>query len=121
MCHLILMMPLLGLAVFWFLPLSTALAVYAVIAAISLAVYRLILRSMHRPIETGKEALLRRTARVIEVGERRLLVRVGGEIWTAESPDTLQEGETVQVVGVEGLMLKVQRRPDHIGAAGCIG
>lgn len=108
MCHLILLLPVLGLAVFGFLPLSAALPAYAVILAISLVFYYFIMLAMHRPVVTGAEEIRRTTGTVLEVRGRKLLVRVRGEIWSAESPERLRIGDIVRITGLDGLVLRVQ-------------
>lgn len=121
MCHLILMLPLLGLGVFWLWPLSVAVPVYVVILLVSLAFYYFIMRAMHQPVITGREAIIQGTGKVIEVREHKVLVRVRNEIWNAESPDKLRTGDQVEIVSVDGLMLRVQRigrdRPGNISPA----
>lgn len=109
MCHLILMLPLLGLVVFWVWPLSVAVPVYTVIVFVSLAIYYLILRAMHRPVITGREGIIQGTGWVIEVRKHQVRVRVRNELWNAESSDKLRPGDQVKIVGVDGLMLRVQR------------
>lgn len=118
MCHLILALPLLGLGVFWLWPLSVAAPVYAVIFLVSLAFYYFIMRAMHQPVMTGREAIIQGTGKVIEVREHKVRVRVRNELWNAESPDKLRAGDQVRIVGIDGLMLRVQRighgRPANI-------
>ena len=112
MCHLILVLPVLGLAVFWLWPLSVAAPVYAVILAISLAMYYLIMQAVRRPVMTGAEEILQKTGKVLEVRGRKISVRVRGEIWNAESSDRLHTGDDVSITGLEGLVLRVQRLDD---------
>ena len=112
MCHLILLLPVLGLAVFWLWPLSVAAPVYAVILAISLAFYYFIMQAMRRPVMTGAEEIRRKTGKVIEVRGRKILVRVRGEIWNAESSDRLRVGDYVRITDLNGLVLSVQRLDD---------
>ena len=112
MCHLVLLLPVLGLAAFWLWPLSVAVPAYAVILAISLLFYYLIMQAMHRPVITGTEEILRKTGKVLEVRGRKILVRVRGEIWNAESSDRLRVGDTVRITSLDGLVLRVQRLDD---------
>ncbi len=109
MCHLILLLPVLGLAVFVLWPLSVAAPVYAVVLVISLAFYYLIMQAMRRPATTGAEEIVRNTGKVLEVRGRRICVRVRGEIWNAESSDRLHPGDSVSITGIDGLMLRVKR------------
>lgn len=109
MCHLILMMPLLSLPVFWLLPLSIAAPAYAVVLGASAWLYWHVTQSMHRPVQTGKEEILNATGRVIKAGNGRAQVRLHSEIWAAESVERLRRGDRVQVIGIDGLRLRVRR------------
>lgn len=109
MCHLILLMPIVGLVVFWILPLSAALPVYLVILAASAVLYYLILKSMRRPVTTGAQTLVGKSATVVEASGNRGEVHVEGAIWQATSDDTLAVGDRVMILSIEGLTLKVAR------------
>jgi membrane-bound serine protease (ClpP class) len=62
--------------------------------------------SRRRRAVTGVEALVGKTAVVSSPTQ----VRVAGELWEARSDETLVRGEGVEVIGVEGLTLRVSRR-----------
>jgi membrane-bound serine protease (ClpP class) len=109
MCHIILLLPLLSLPVFWMWPISLATPVYGVILVLSIWTYFFVMRAMKRPVETGTEGILRETGRVIEAMQRRARVRVHSEIWDAVSPDKLHKGDRVQVDAVEGLTLRARK------------
>lgn len=109
MCHLILLLPVLALPVFWFVPLSIAVLVYGAVLIVSGWVYVLALRAMHRPVQTGVEALSQHTGEVIGQEDGMFQVRLGSEIWSAESKDRLRPGDPIEVVSVEGLRLKIRR------------
>ncbi len=111
MCHLILLLPVLGLTVFWVAPLSVAGPVYAIVFLLSVWLYWLIVRSMRQPVETGMEHLRRETGEVVDTRGRILTVRVQNELWRAKSSEALERGERVKVVGVEGLTLRVEKLP----------
>ena len=70
------------------------------------------MQAMHRPVITGTEEILRKTGKVLEVRGRKILVRVRGEIWNAESSDRLRVGDTVRITSLDGLVLRVQRLDD---------
>ena len=117
MCHLLLVLPVIALLAFWFWPLSIALPVYAGVVVISLAFYTLLMRAMRRPVRTGREELLHSTATVLRSdGPRAVWVRVHGEEWKALSKVDLAEGDTVRVIGVEGMTLRVAPEPAGSGA-----
>lgn len=58
MCHILLSMPVLALAVFWVRPLATALPIYLVILVLSTWLYVPTLRAMHAPVQLGREGML---------------------------------------------------------------
>lgn len=116
MCHLILLLPLIALPIFWLVPLVPALLIYGAVLLLSAWTYWFVMQSMRRPVETGKEELLHATGRVLEARGRSLQVRVHSENWSAVSPDRLKSGDTVEVVTVDGLNLRV-RRIDRTGAS----
>jgi len=109
MCHLILAMPLLGLVVFWFWPLSIAGPAYAGIVALSAWLYLLIIKAMRRPVVSGKESLMHSRGTVLGRDGKLFRVRANSEIWNAASADRLSVGESVEVIGIDGLILNVRR------------
>jgi membrane-bound ClpP family serine protease len=110
MAHLTLLLPLVGLGVFWLLPLPLAVPAYLAILLVSVAVYVLALRAVHRAVQTGAEGMAHRVGRVIDADGARGRVEVAGEIWNAVAAEPLRRGERVEVVGVgDGLTLRVRR------------
>ena len=109
MCHLLLLSPVFGLLIFWFLPLWIAVPVYGVIVLLSILLYAATVRMMRLPQITGVHSLVQRPGIVIDVGGRSPRVRVGDEIWQALSTDRLQVGDRVSVVKQDGLILEVER------------
>ena len=110
MAHLTLLLPLVGLGVFWLLSLPLAIPAYLAILLVSGAVYVLALRSMHSPVWTGAEGMAHKAGRVIDADGARGRVEVEGEIWNAVATEPLRPGERVEVVGVgDGLTLRVRR------------
>ncbi len=115
MCHLILLMPVLGLPLFWLLPLGYALPINFVIWLISLFLYRLIHRAMMKPIQDGFQSLIGTEAEVVSkralTHSARYLVRAKGEgeLWSAYSVDALEIGEWVNIAAVKGIGLMVER------------
>jgi membrane protein implicated in regulation of membrane protease activity len=108
MCHVLLLMPLLTLPVFWLLPVYEASVVYGAILFISVLLYWKIYRAMTRKVITGKEALVGAAGRVLEADRPlRPRVIVRSEIWNAESSHPLSAGEPVVILSVRGLRLTV--------------
>lgn len=115
MCHLLLLLPLIALPAFWLLPLGAALLVYGSVVALSLWTYWYVMQSMRRPIVAGREELLHATGRVLDVRGKSAQVRVHSEIWSAVSADRLRPNDAIEVLGIDGLKLRV-RRLDHAPA-----
>lgn len=84
MCHLALLLPVVGLGVFFVLPLPWALAAYLVIAGATALLYKAVIDAMRRRVVTGREALLGARVAVRRVEPGRLVVCLGGELWTAQ-------------------------------------
>ena len=115
MCHLILLMPLFGIPLFWFLPLGYALPINVVIWLTSAFLYRTITRAMRKPLQDGFRSLIGTEAEVISKLEpnnsTKYLVRAQGEgeLWSAYSTDVLDIGEQVNIVAVKGIGVVVER------------
>ncbi len=98
-----------------FAPVSVPLVVGSGIA-LGLAFFAammLAVRAMQRPVLTGINALVGRLGTVRRELNPRGQVQVAGELWTAElaedQPGPLPPGSQVQVIGIEGLRLKVRK------------
>jgi inner membrane protein len=110
MCHLMLVLPLVALPVFWWLPIGDAIGVYVIVLVATGTVYWLAVQAMRAPVTVGIETLLRKVGTVRTAQDRRGAVWVASELWSAESRDTpLAIGERVEVVGFDGLRLIVRR------------
>jgi membrane protein implicated in regulation of membrane protease activity len=113
MWHLIIMLPIVGIIVFFLLRPGVAVPVYLVILLASGLVYWSLARAMRRRPKTGREGLIGATARVVSRVQpgtnAQYLVRTQGELWGADSPDMLEAGEPVTITGIDGLKLRVQR------------
>jgi len=118
MCHLLLILPLLALPVFWFLSLPVAVVVYVLVTLFSAWVYYALMRSMRQRPSGGREGLVHATGEVVEAAGGRARVRVLGEIWSARYRGELAPGDRVEVVAVEGLRLRVQRADTAPAGAG---
>ena len=114
MCHLLLLLPILALPVFWLWPFDVAGPVYAVIAAASLVIYALTIKTMRLPVRTGKEEMLHATGRVVDMPNAGTIwVRVHDERWLARTAGAgLHAGDRVRVVGMEGMTLLVVPDPE---------
>ena len=117
MCHLMLLMPIIALPIFWLLPPSSAVPIYAVLVAVSGLFYWLIARSMRKRPETGSEGLIGTQAEVVSrlrpLDHAQYLVKSRGELWSANCTDVLQPGDTVNVCALDGIRLLVERLNPH--------
>lgn len=109
MCHIALILPLLALPALWIWPLAVSGPIYAVIALVSGAIYWYAVLAMRRPVGTGTEGMIGATGRVVESRGHSLVVTIGGEIWNGRSSIALREGDHVNVIAVERLVLVVER------------
>ncbi len=120
MCHLILLMPVVALPIFWLMPLNMAIPIYIIISLIAGFLYWLIAKSMGKQPETGSESLIGAAGEVISKlgpeNHAKYLVRSQGELWSANSPDLLQTGETVSIEAVDGIRLVVRRNGNRVAS-----
>lgn len=68
------------------------------------------IRAQRSKVTTGSEGLVGEIATAKSDIGRAGTVFVRGEFWNAESDESIASGETVEVVAVDGLRLKVRRR-----------
>lgn len=108
-CHLLLVLPVVGLALFLFLPWPLALAGTTVLGLIALGIAVPSMRALRRPILTGREALVGRVAEAASEIEREGLVRYGSELWTAvTSRGPIPKDTRVEIEDVKGAKLVVR-------------
>lgn len=108
MCHLILLLPLFGLAVFWIWPLPAALPVYLVLLTVSAFVYIALLKAMQQPVTTKREGLIGETGKVTDIKNHEGHLMVHGEIWAFGASDNLKAGDPAIITGLRGLKLNVK-------------
>jgi membrane-bound serine protease (ClpP class) len=66
------------------------------------------IKARERPVVSGLEELLHSNGEVLDDFEGKGRIRIHGEVWLAESATPLRRGDRVQVLAVDGLVLKVQ-------------
>jgi membrane-bound serine protease (ClpP class) len=66
------------------------------------------IKARARPVVSGQEELLHMTGEVLDDFEGKGRIRIHGEIWQADSATALRRGDQVQVIAIDGLVLKVQ-------------
>ncbi len=109
MCHVVLLLPILGLVLFWFLDFALALPLYLGLVVLSSVVALLMPQSLRKPARSGMEGMRGATAEVVEAFRPRGTVRYHSTFWYARAHEPVAVGETVRIVGNEGLCLKVEK------------
>jgi membrane-bound serine protease (ClpP class) len=66
------------------------------------------LRARRRPVVSGREELIGADGVVLVRGDAGTWAQIHGERWRVTSPDPLQPGQRVRVVGMQGLTLQVR-------------
>lgn len=67
------------------------------------------LRAQFMPVKAGKETMIGKTAKALAaIGPEHGKVLFEGEYWNAVSPESIAAGEEVEIVGLEGLTLRVK-------------
>jgi membrane-bound serine protease (ClpP class) len=68
------------------------------------------LRAQRLPVRAGSETMLGKTISALDkIDTRGGKVFVEGELWSAVSDDLVESGQLVEVIGIEGLTLKVKK------------
>src|ERR1700733_1712309 len=76
------------------------------------------LRAQRLPVKVGKETMLGKFFHALTpIDSTRGRVFVEGESWNARSDDPIKEGDTVQIIAVEGLTVQVIPKPT--GSVAC--
>ncbi|MGE5145626.1 MAG: NfeD family protein [Candidatus Eiseniibacteriota bacterium] len=83
-------------------------ATTAVSAGFFLLILAMLIRSRRRRVTSGEAALLGADGRVVDWSGSEGQVQTQGEIWHARADRPLEPGETVTVVGRDGLTLTVE-------------
>ena len=94
MCHILLLLPIFALPLFWLLPWEEALVLYSIICLLSAGFYWLIWRTMHRPATTGIKGMMGGIGTVIRCSEDKTKVFCRGEIWDAVSKEAFLGDES---------------------------
>jgi membrane-bound serine protease (ClpP class) len=88
--------------------LSTVLAVAVPLALISVFLLRLVVQSHRSKSAVGDSMMIGKTATAMTEIHKSGKVLVQGEVWNAWSRDSIPEGVSVRILGIEGLLLEVQ-------------
>ena len=77
-------------------------------ALVLLAIVSFAVRARRRPVVSGAEGLTHELAEAVEDFDRKGLVRVHGELWTAESTEPVRAGQRLRVRKLDGLIIHVE-------------
>jgi membrane-bound ClpP family serine protease len=125
MCHVVVLLPILGLVLFWFLDFALALPLYLGLVILSGVVVLLMLRSLRQPASSGMEGMRGATAEVVEALRPHGTVRYPHDLVVCPGARAHRGGGrapvklgalcprsgrgTVRIVGNEGLCLRVEK------------
>lgn len=106
--------------VLWFfqirIPLWVAIVIALLLGAFAFIVHKVIIPSFHMKQVTGSEGMIGLEGEVIESLTPHGVVRVEGEYWKAKSvDDDIPAGESVEILGLNKLVLEVKRRVQQSG------
>ncbi|WP_345991745.1 nodulation protein NfeD [Sulfurimonas sp. HSL-1716] len=76
--------------------------------AFFIMVVKLFLKARSAKVVSGAEEMIGSFAEVVDVGETGYRIMSHGELWNAVSREKLKVGQNVQVVGLNGLTLRVE-------------
>lgn len=92
------------------IPLPITIVAALALGALVFVIHKAVIPTFHKKQVTGSEGMIGMRGRVIKPLTPKGVVRVGDESWKAKSSgEGIETGEEVEVVGVEGLTLKVRR------------
>lgn len=89
------------------LPVVAAFVAATFIIAVGLV--GLVIRSHRRRAKTGEEGLIGEIGEVKIISDTGMKVFVHGEYWDAESEEEVRVGDTIEVIKIKGMKLKVRR------------
>ncbi len=93
-----------GFGISW--SLIAAVALVSVVFFVTVA--SLAFRARRRPVVTGREELIGRTAETTSAFKNEGRVRVRGEDWQARTRQPVQRGQRVRIVDIDGLTLIIE-------------
>jgi len=101
--------------VLWFLgiqiPLPITIAIAIVVGILVFIIHMAVIPSFHRKQVTGREGMIGMQGRVVEPLTPFGTISAKGEYWKAKSlDDNIEVDENVEIVGIDGLTLKVKRK-----------
>jgi membrane-bound serine protease (ClpP class) len=93
------------------IPLLIAIPVALLLGALIFVIHKAVIPTFHRKRITGSEGMIGLKGEVTQPLTPMGTVRVGDEYWKAKSvADNIAVGEEVEILGLEGLTLRVSRK-----------
>lgn len=94
-------------------PLPITITVGLLLGALVFIMHKAVIPTLHKKKITGSEGMIGLTGIVIEPLIPKGVIRVSGESWKARTVDeNIAVDEEVEILGLEGLTLKVGRKSD---------
>lgn len=97
------------------LSLQVVLPIVVVSSGFFLFALTQVIRAQRRKPTTGREGLMGAMGFALTDLKPEGMVEVMGELWRAVSEEPVGAGEAVEVIGVEGLTLKVRKKKEGVG------
>jgi len=95
------------------IPLPVTITVALLLGVLVFIMQKAVIPTLHKKRITGSEGMIGLTGTVIEPLTPEGIVRVEGESWKAKSVgDDIAVDEEVEILGLDGLTLKVSRKGD---------
>jgi len=101
-------------------PTSLVLALSVVSLVIVTLASSVALKTRHRPVVSGRSAMVGATGKVLETAPGEAWAEVMGERWKVASTQALVPGQRVRVLGSHGLTLDVQPENETTSSQGVI-
>jgi len=98
------------------IPISLPIIIFLVLffVASAFVMHKLVIPALHKKKTTGAEGMIGLKGKVVQPLMPDGLISVKGEYWKAISIDEdIAVGENVEIVGLDGLTLKVKHKSGH--------
>jgi membrane-bound serine protease (ClpP class) len=84
--------------------------VIVIMAVFVFIMHKAVIPAIRRRIAAGVEEMVGRIGEVTEPLNPNGTIKIEGEYWNATARGTIDKGEEVEVVGIDGLILKVRKK-----------
>ncbi len=88
--------------------LMLRLTIAVIFLLLNLVLIWLVFKSRQQKAQTGMEAMIGKSGVVARVNETGMWVQIHGELWRARCRQSVQAGEAVVVLSLNGLVLQVE-------------